>query len=626
MLLPSRYIAVTQRTAKPAYTRLVANDFRKKFTSTNGVLVMAISLKVILLVCLSLCASSLTCSEARLANAEETGVDTFASMPIREVTIFKDGHAFVFHSGSVTPDRDGNVLMDQLPTPVIGTFWPYVNDPNASLKSVTAGKQIVSADKTALSIRDLLTANVGARVEVREGERDYRAVIVSVPTATSEELESTNPDQPAPILPQPGQLILLQTDVGTRAIPIDRIQDVTFIDPPKSQLPVEQVRALLKLKLDWKEQQETKSVKAGLAYLQKGLRWIPQYKLTINADGSVRVKLQATLLNELADLNSVTANLVIGVPSFEFKATIDPIALRETVAQLSPYFQESSQTSQAFSNSIMVQTQVARTGEYRRTAPRTEDPVNPDLAHTGQNEETFIFSIGNVTLAKGERMVVPVGEWTISYKDVFRLEVPSTPPMEIRRSFNSTQEAELAKLFHAPKVKHVIRLTNSSPVPLTTAPALITSDKGILGQSLMTYTSSGGTVDLPVTTAINVAASNREEETSRTPEALAWRDHSYMKIDVEGIVQVTNFRNKPIDLEVTRTVLGIVDGVDAEGKARRLGAWTTTTDTSPEWWSWYSWPYWWSHVNSTSQIEWKRNLKPGESIELPYRWHYFWTY
>ena len=76
----------------------------------------------------------------------------------------------------------------------------------------------------------------------------------------------------------------------------------------------------------------------GLLYLQKGIRWIPAYKFVIDGKGGVTVQLEATLINELADLDDVTANLVVGVPTFAFADTADPIGLGQTVAQLSPLF------------------------------------------------------------------------------------------------------------------------------------------------------------------------------------------------------------------------------------------------------------------------------------------------
>ena len=85
----------------------------------------------------------------------------------------------------------------------------------------------------------------------------------------------------------------------------------------------------------------------------------------------------------------------------------------------------------------------------------------------------FVFTVQHVTLKQGERMVLPIAEFTLPYKDVFTLELPFAPPPEVRGNLNNEQQRELARLFNAPKVMHKVRLTNKSKYPLTTAPALI---------------------------------------------------------------------------------------------------------------------------------------------------------
>ena len=97
-----------------------------------------------------LCALSAT-ALVRPASAA-VGEKALSSMPVREITVFKDGHAFVLHEGNVATDDAGNVHLDYLPSPVIGTFWPYSADPKVKLESVAAGKHRVELERTALSL------------------------------------------------------------------------------------------------------------------------------------------------------------------------------------------------------------------------------------------------------------------------------------------------------------------------------------------------------------------------------------------------------------------------------------------------------------------------------------------
>ena len=56
--------------------------------------------------------------------AETPPLKALARLPVKEITVFKDGHAFVLHSGRMPTDAAGQVVLDYLPSPVIGTFWP----------------------------------------------------------------------------------------------------------------------------------------------------------------------------------------------------------------------------------------------------------------------------------------------------------------------------------------------------------------------------------------------------------------------------------------------------------------------------------------------------------------------
>ena len=563
--------------------------------------------------------------------AAAVGEKALSSMPVREITVFKDGHAFVLHEGDVATDEAGNVHLDYLPTPVIGTFWAYSADAKVKLESVAAGRHRVSIERTALSIRDLLEANIGSRIRIREtrlvdGKMEnaiYSCTILSIPKRSAEELEASAPAGNGPQVAEPGQIILLRSEEGTRVVPIATIQDVTFLDNPTAQVAYEEIRNLLRLKMNWGDEKLKKTVKVGLTYLQRGIRWIPQYRLTLNDDGTVKVQLQATLLNELTDLKNVRANLLVGVPTFDFKDTVDPISLQQSVAQLSQYFEGDSQMSNSFSNGLMGQ-QAFRMTERPRTNPQgnTVD-LGPNVAGSGQNESMFVFTIRGITLAKGERMVLPVGEWTMKYEDIYRLEIPIRPPAEVRGNFNTDQQQRIAEMTKTPKAKHVIRITNSEKTPMTTAPALIVSEKGILGQGMMTYTAPGAAVDIVVTTAVNVGVAHTENELKRTANARKFGGYDYDQIDMDGKIRITNFKTKPIKVEVVRTTLGLVSEAGQDGRISRPGAWLAD---QPVWWGWYSWPGWWHHMNSRSQVNWEFKIEAGKEIELPYKWSYLWRY
>ena len=373
-----------------------------------------------------------------------------ARLPVREVTIFKDGHAFVAHQGVLPTDTNGNVLLDQLPSPVIGTFWPYATGKDVKLAGVVAGRTLVKTECTALTIPELLEANVGASAQITDSyTHRYTATIVGFPTRTIQELQRNHPGTNEP-LSLKGDIILLRTAEGVKAVPVNQIREVTFKDF-KATTGHEEYRSVLTLDLDWNGKRPAREAEVGFMYLQKGIRWIPSYKVTLDGKGNAVIRLQATIINEMTDLREANVNLVIGVPTFTFKETLDPLALQQTAAQLSHYFQNDPRAdlhrgllAANFSNAIM--TQAARMGEYRpNAAPGSSEPDDP--VEGARTEDLFVFNIKNLTLRKGERTAVDIVEYTIPYEDIFVLDLPFTPPAELRANVNTSQQAELQRLF-----------------------------------------------------------------------------------------------------------------------------------------------------------------------------------
>lgn len=569
-------------------------------------------------------------------------LSTLARMPVKEVTVFKDGHALLLHEGNMPTDSLGNVIMDYLPTPVLGTFWPYSADKNAKLRAVVSSQRKVLVPRTALNLRELLKANAGAEVHVEElsgtGENakfiGYEAKILGIPTRQSEELEATSPPGSGEKLPEIGNIILLKTSTGTAAIPVNRIQTLTFKGDHSSKTTDEEFRNLLTLNLDWGGRAPGKTAEVGMMYVQKGLRWIPNYKMVLDGNGNASIKLQATLINELADLQDVTAHLVIGVPTFAFKQTPDPISMQQAIAKLSPYFDQDARTRGALSNAIM--SQMAPVEEsWQSSASGLE--TGPEVSESAKNEDLFVFTLKHLTLKKGQCMVLPVVDCDLKYKDVYTLDLPFAPPLEVQHNVNDSRQAALLKSLALPRVMHKIRLSNKSAYPLTTAPVLIMHGNKVLAQGMITYTAAGASGDLEVTAAVDVKVKKSDRETSRTPNAVRWQGNEYARVDLSGTISLTNYADKAAELEVKRWVLGKIDSADHGGSVEAVNVFEESmcpgeSDcpswwgpyTWPAWWSWYSWPSWWNHLNGVGRANWKLTLEPHKSVDLGYAWHYFW--
>ncbi len=558
-------------------------------------------------------------------------LSALAQMPVKEVTVFKDGHAFIFHQGKMQTDADGNVVMDYLPTPVLGTFWSYSADKDAKLTSIVASQHKVLVPRTAIHVQEFIRANPGAQVEVTELRNaggnnantiTYDAQIIGVPVRSSEELEATSPPNTGEKLPEYGDCVLLKTAAGVATVPVGNIQYVAFKGNYDPKLSCEEFRNLLSLKLNWSKT-PAKAAEIGMVYLQNGIRWIPEYKVNIDGSGNARVSLQATLLNDVVDLKDVDCHLVVGVPTFSFKDQVDPISLQETLVAVAQHMRP---TDYQLSNAIMTQT-----ANYRSAGGSfSEAAAQPSVSGTEKNEDLFVFTVKHVTLRKGQRMVIPVYEAELKYKDVYSLTLPFSPPPDIVQHFNQNQQSEVDRLLRAPKFMHKIRMTNKSEYPLTTAPALLMKNNKVLAQGMTTYTAIGGVSDLSLTTAVDLKVKKSDKEVLRTPNAVTWQGDQYGRVDLNGTISATNFGGTPAEIEVIRYVLGKTGKADHEGKSEMVNIFEDY-DFLPEggsfypvWWHWYSWPNWWSRFNGVGKITWHQTLGAKETLDLNYSWSYFW--
>lgn len=531
------------------------------------------------------------------------------ALPIREVTVFKDGHAMVLRSGSMPTNNAGDVTLDELPQPVLGTFWAFENQDGATLRSVKAGSTEESIDVEPTNLQDLLTMSTDEHMTV---------TLMDANTVTGTLVK---------VIGGQGGTALIQSDTLV-AIPMSDIRRVHFTDASAAKATRQQSvqHNQLTIDLGW-ERSPGKQADVGMMYIQKGLRWIPSYRVTILDDDTARIELQATLVNELADLEDVSAHLVVGVPSFAFADTVDPIALQQQVAELGQYFRRDDQAGYAFSNAIMSQT--ARMAEARGgfyAGDQAAPPPDVEVGGTESKEDLYVFHVDHLTLGKGERLVVPIASAEVPFEPVYTLTLPVSPPTETWQYFNTDQQRQIAQMLSQPTATHVLRMTNETEHPFTTAPALIIRDGRPLAQGMMKYTAKTAKVDLEVTKAVDIRVETSQKEDTRNQDGLRWNDHTYARLNLEGTADITNYKDRPVKLEITKYILGIGDGASHEGKVEQVDFYTDLdwSDPNYQWYRWHGWPWWWSRLNGAARIKWELELDPGEHVDLTWQWHYFW--
>ncbi|MFM7321591.1 MAG: hypothetical protein ACKO5K_08725, partial [Armatimonadota bacterium] len=443
--------------------------------------------------------------------------------------------------------------------------------------------------RTATTLRDLLRANVGRRATVTtvHGERVegvVDAVIDGVPG-----------------------VVLMRGTRTSRAIDPTSVRDIAFDRPPLRTLPVGERTARLVLSIDGVR---GPTARVGLLTLQKGIRWIPSYRIDLDGAGEAKVDLQATLVNELADLDGVMAHLVVGAPSIAFQDQTDPMAIAGAVARLSPFFENNGRMSNAIAM-----------GQSAGFAPDGMDTgaVLPSDGNSGERaEDLFVFPLKGVKLARGERAAYPIARSTVPYRDVYRLDLP---PVAETTSVPPGGDPVVARAASRAKVRHFIRLENRSPQPFTTAPALLFSRGRMVSQATLTYTPRGASSELSLADGIEVTAERIDRETGRTPDALVRDGTRYARVDMESEIRLASRLPGPVRIEVVRGVAGTIDTVDDGGTARSVDVFGG--EPLPPGWSLVPLLAERARLSGVGQAQWSLDLVPGIPRTLRVRWHWF---
>lgn len=547
-------------------------------------------------------------------------------LPVRRVTIFKDGHALVVHEGKAKADANGKVRLTNLPEPLQGTFWPFGVDKQSPLQAAVAEEVKGRRLEKAKSIRDVLRGNVGKEVRAvllplgqSDGPQTLTGILREVPDSES-------------------NLVYVEVKGGegegagaatTQVVDVNRISRLSFVEAPSATWSREEKRAELSLQFG---QARDTEVGLGVAYVQQGLRWEPSYRISVGDDGKARFELQATIVNELTDLEDVHAELVIGVPAFAMKGRIDPIALQKTVVDVEALAGMGggryAGTRRDFLSNAMMSQSVAYSADESGATASGSGPGSSAPGVTGgeKAEDLYVFSLEHLTLKRGARAVLPVAKFEIPVEQVFKLTIPISPPSEVERQLNPEQR-EAALEESKPRVMSVFRFTNTSEYPITTAPALIFKGERLLAQGLARYVSRNGKGDVEVTQAVDVKSKRSDEESGREPNALRWGGNSYARVDMQGVITVRNLRDTPVKIEVRREIAGNAQTADNNGVVRKRMSELDDDEAKtirPQWWGWYGWPWWWGGINGFGVYTWNLELQKGEEKELKYTWTYYW--
>ena len=498
--------------------------------------------------------------------------ETPAASKIVAVDLFKNGLAIV--KREATLGKSGLYVLDDVPTPIHGTFWIEAAGP---VETVVKMRDVeVPADETAPgSIQDDLA---GKKVTVHfKGDKRAPVVgtVIKLKPAKGEELA------------QPNRFLMLQTAKGRTYI---ESSEVAAVEAEGAGDTVTRKQPRLLLALGKTDKAETK---VTIRYLTRGIAWAPSYKIDISNPKTLSLEQNAVVRNELADLKDAEVRLISGYPSVQFAHVRSPLAPRTSWAA---FMQELNGSSGRYpditSNVITFQTEGGPLGN-----PRNFTPFDLGLGAipTGEGVDLHYQSIGKRSLSEGETLSLSVASGKADYERIVEWLVPDNRNEQGQHSGRDENDDA---------AWDALKFKNPLAFPMTTGPAMVTSGGEFNGQRTSYWVNAGEEMVLRVNKALSVRTRVIEHESQGKELAVA-RDVIWMggrqfrKSTVEGELSVSNHRKEAISLVLRRRFSGELVTAEGAPKAslREEGVYS---------------------VNKRNELLWTLPLKAGEERKLKY--------
>ena len=517
---------------------------------------------------------------------------------VKRVAVFKNGYAFTYREGQAVP-VNGWVYTTDVPIGVMGTVWGYTTSPQARVTQLLASEADKKEANRVANLEELLFVNEGSRIRVKPQNSDKileGTYVILNPRRTFLVGETHAPlrDTGAERIANGESDIAITTETGVTVMRTSNIAFLEFVGQPRwdKLMTSKENRLLVKTE----NVPAGQSIGIGIAALERGIRWIPAYRIEPKGDPvtEAKLELEAMVINELTDISNAEFYFVVGVPHFLYQDLISPLSLTQTFAGVSSYFNVSQNQ---YSNAIMTQ---SRAGELRPSRNTTSTPSTTvpeeDSLPAMSADELYLYRSDQIALKKGERASLRLFSLTVPCREVFEWNVPESSAYA---EYSTRSLTNLSDGFW-----RSLKLKNETGMPWTTAPAITFRDWKPLGQDFIAFTPVNTETTVRVTPATEVVGTHKMEEKSRIRQIIkpAKADgtaaEEYDLITVEGTIKLRNVKKQPVDVLITRKVGATIIEASKPGTISREG-----TDLQA--------------LNPNSVVRWEMSLPPGE-MQLRY--------
>ncbi len=517
--------------------------------------------------CVAMLAALMIFLSGGLAHAAEEENPHIWRPRTKSVAVFKNGLGFFMRDGEVSV-RDGWCLASHIPPAAFGTLAIYSKNEAETVDIVGSGPgEIVEFDG-----RDA-SKDVAVKRARLEGARNLKVQLTykhkGQERTAAGKLVSVGPD-----------FAVLDAGNNSFAVPVEGLTRMQTLELP------------LRIHLKSEAEKPIDKTSLGMAYLRKGITWIPEYTLKVIDDTTAELTLRGTLVNEAEDLIHTDVHLVVGVPHFVHTQFMAPVAVGQMIRTIGANVAPQAVTTQIMNRAAIVSNNYINGNAASQLEGPTavvDRPVGAsggDLAKSLGNlpqldgaaaTDYTVYTKKDLTLRRGEKAILTLFRQKITYSHIYRW----TPPG---------------------RMHHSLLLHNRTDSAWTTGPCLAISGERPLSEDLLKYTPTGGNGELPVTAAINIAHNRKEAEIDRKLKAHSPASNVHFDlVTLEGKLKLRNFEKRPVEVAITNPVPGKPTEIDHDGKI--------SLDSSKL-----------KLLERAGTIRWQIRLEPDEEKTLTYQY------
>lgn len=481
---------------------------------------------------------------------------------VSSVAVFKNGLGFFLREGDVTL-RDGWCVADAAPPAMYGTFAVYSQQDGQAVDVVGtgAGERVdfdgVDAPATDDERRRRLETYVGLDLEVRYVDA------LGVAGQAQGRLDSVG-----------AEFVILTNEGRHAAVPLGAIRGLSLLELP---LRVHVV--------DADDRPVTGAATLGMAYVRRGITWIPEYTLRILDRDTAELTLRGTLVNEAEDLVHCDVDFMVGVPNFAHEDLLTPVSIGQVIRTVGAAIAPGGLSQQIAGRANIASNRITSAQPGDGVVEHPVDVSGGDLGAAGSlavvggagSSDFTVYRKEDLTVRRGEKAMVTLMTAKVRFSHLYRWTPPERP-------------------------RHFLVLKNDGATPWTTGPALCLTGGQPLSEDLLTYTPRGGQCRFPLTSAINLSNEREEREAEREFKAIETSRGSYQdRVTLAGTIRLRSFEVDPVTIEVEVAVPGHPLDASAGGALSADSDKLVLTERE-------------------GRVTWSLELAPGEERTLTYRY------